>query len=265
MLPGMMRPDMIPGFPTWLIAVLTVGLTAAGAVAIELLARRLFPLDHRRAHNDVAAAMFSVIGVTFAVLLAFVTMICVETYDNARAAVANEATAARDVASAAASMPPPLATHISGTLAAYLRQVIDQEWPAQIAGRRAPGASPALADLNASASAYEPPGAGASNRQAVLLADLGRLQDARATRLQAARYGVPDLVWLVLLVGGALTVVSGSFLGAPRTIWHVAMSATLAISGGAVVFLIIVLSEPLRGDRALSPAPYQEVLVDITR
>jgi hypothetical protein len=55
-----------------------VGLAALGAVFLELATRQFLSLEFRRRHNDVAAAIFSVIGVTFAVLLAFVAMLAWE-------------------------------------------------------------------------------------------------------------------------------------------------------------------------------------------
>ncbi len=261
----MMKPEMIYALPTWLIALVTVGLALLGGMACELLARQLFPIDHRRAHNDVAAAMFSVIGVTFAVLLAFVTMISLENYDSARTAIASEATAARDVLTATKSLPASLATRIQTDIATYLHTIVDDEWPAQAAGQPIPLYAPTLDDLSTASASFEPTTSGSANRQATLMAATARLQDARATRLQAARYGIADLVWLVVFVGGALTVISGSFLGAPRTAWHVAMSATLAASGGIVIFLIIVLAQPLRGDHALPPTPYSELIADMRR
>jgi len=254
---------MIYANPTWVIALVTVGSTTAAAMVVELLARRLFSLTDRRAHNDVAAAMFSVIGVTFAVLLAFVTMISLEAFDNARLAVATEATAALDVADAAESLTAPGRDVLRNELVRYLRAVVEDEWTAQTGGRQGMAGIPALRALTSAANAYEPANAGDANRQAELLAAVRRLRDARAMRQLAVSSGVPPLVWIVVFAGGSLTVVSGSFLGAPRTAWHVAMSATLAASGAMVVFLIIVLSQPFRGDHPIPPTPYAETLAEI--
>jgi hypothetical protein len=56
-----------------------------GAIVLGLAARPLLSLELRRQHNDVAAAIFSVIGVTFAVLLAFVAMVVWQHYNAAKA------------------------------------------------------------------------------------------------------------------------------------------------------------------------------------
>ena len=81
-----MRPGMVYEYPLWGVGLLLVGLAAVGAVFLDLTARQFLSLEFRRRHNDVAAAIFSVIGVTFAVLLAFVAMLAWEHFNKAKAA-----------------------------------------------------------------------------------------------------------------------------------------------------------------------------------
>ena len=54
-------------------------------------------IEFRRGHNDATAAIFSVIGVTFAVLLAFVAMLAWEHFNKAKAASYTEAALVLDV------------------------------------------------------------------------------------------------------------------------------------------------------------------------
>ena len=70
-----MNPDMVYQYPIWAVGLLLVGAAVFGVVLLELCARRLLPIELRQRHNDVAAAIFSIIGVTYAVLLAFVAML----------------------------------------------------------------------------------------------------------------------------------------------------------------------------------------------
>ena len=44
---------------------------------------------------------------------------------------------------------------------------------------------------------------------------------------------------------------------------HLAMSATLAVSGALVLILIIALSNPFRGDFRVSTQPFDQVLAQI--
>jgi hypothetical protein len=70
-----MQRGMVYQYPLWGVGLLLVGLAALGAVVFELAAHQFLSVEFRRRHNDVTAAVFSVVGVTFAVLLAFVAML----------------------------------------------------------------------------------------------------------------------------------------------------------------------------------------------
>ena len=79
----------------------------------------------------------------------------------------------------------------------------------------------------------------------------------------AADTGVPAVVWVVTIVGGALTVAFAALLGAPSLSMHLVMSAALAISGTLVLILIVALSNPFRGDFRVSTQPFDQVLARI--
>ena len=255
----LMHVDMVYHYPIWMVGLLVVCLASGGAVAVELLARAVIPLQARREANDVAASMFSVIGVLFAVLLAFVVMLTYEGYAGARVATASEAVAAQEVADAASGLNEPARDGMARSLAAYLDAVIGREWPAQAAGREDRSGAAALASMVAVASRYQPASAAEGDEHAALLAALARLRDARATRQVAASSVVPPVVWAVMLMGGALTVLAGSFVAAPDVRAHLIMSATLAASGAIVVVMVLALAQPFRGDIRVSPAPFEQV------
>ena len=138
--------------------------------------------------------------------------------------------------------------------------MIGTEWPAQAAGQDDQSAEHALDALDRRAVLVHPAQPGEAAYQAALITALARLQDARAARESTAANRVPSIVWIVVLLGGVLTVGAGSFLGAPSLRMHLAMSATLAASGALVVVLIVALSQPYRGDFRISTAPYQRAL-----
>src|SRR6516165_9686346 len=96
-MPFVMNSDMVYHYPIWAVGLLLVSGAVLGAVLLELCARRLLPIELRRRHNDVAAAIFSIIGVTYAVLLAFVAMLAWEGFNRAKAASYAEAARIGDV------------------------------------------------------------------------------------------------------------------------------------------------------------------------
>jgi hypothetical protein len=59
----MMQPSTVYAYPLWGVGLLLAGGAALGAIVLGLAVRPLLSLELRRRHNDVAAAIFSVIGV----------------------------------------------------------------------------------------------------------------------------------------------------------------------------------------------------------
>ena len=255
-----MNPDMVYQYPIWAVGLLLVGAAVCGAVVLELCARRLLPIELRQRHNDVAAAIFSIIGVTYAVLLAFVAMLAWDGFNKAKAASYAEAALIGDVYNLSAGFADPERSSIQSEVAGYVRRIVTIEWPQQAEGRTVDQDSVYLNELNKLAFGFHPSEQAGRDLHLVLLQEIERLSDARQVRLLAAQSTIPDIVWFVVIAGGALTVAFGSFLGAPSLRMQLAMSAVLATSGALVLILIIALSNPFRGDFRVSTAPFEHVL-----
>jgi len=258
-----MQPGMVYQYPLWGVGFLLVSLAALGAVLVELAVHQFLSIELRRRHNDVAAAIFSVVGVTFAVLLAFVAMLAWDGFNKAKAAAYAEAATVLDVHNVAVGLTGPEAPAMRDDIVGYLETVIRIEWPAQAEGLVVDRGKAYLEKLNSLAISLKPANVAEGNLHAQLLQSLARLWDARQQRLLAAETTIPAVVWIVTIVGGALTIAFGAFLGVPSLGIHLAMSAALAISGALVLILIIALNNPFRGDFRVSTLPFDRVLAQI--
>lgn len=258
-----MQPSMVYEYPLWGVGFLLAGTAALGAIVLGLAVRPLLSLELRRQHNDVVAAIFSVIGVTFAVLLAFVAMVVWEHYNAAKATSYAEAGCVRDVYYASLGLSDPDKALLRNGILGYVETVVRVEWPAQARGLSVASNSAWLNKLNAIASDLKPAGAADDTRQATLSLSLMRLSDAREQRLMAADTTVPAVVWIVTLIGGALTVAFASLLGVPSLGMHLVMSAAMAISGALVLIMIVALNNPFRGDFRVSAEPFEQVTAQV--
>jgi hypothetical protein len=128
-----MQPGMVYEYPVWGAGLLLGGLAALAAVFLELAARQFLSFEFRRGHNDVAAVVFSVIGVTFAVLLAFVAMLAWEHFNRAKAA--SKAAFVLDVYNVSIGFADPEMSLIRDDIIGYIETVVRVEWPAQAEGR----------------------------------------------------------------------------------------------------------------------------------
>jgi Protein of unknown function (DUF4239) len=259
----MMRADMVYQYPIWAVGLSLVITAVVATMLLEIAVRRFLSADFRRQHNDIAAAILSIIGVTYAVLLAFVATVAWEGFNKAKAASHSEAAVILDVFEAAEGLDATARADLTDRLRRYTQAVIAIEWPAQAEGRVDRSGDTYLADLHRLAVGLQPSDQANGNFHALLLQSLVRLHDAREERLLAAETTIPEIVWIVVIVGGAITIVFGSFLGAPSVRMQLAMSAMLAVSGVLVLVLIIALSNPFRGDFRVSTAPFDYALTRI--
>jgi hypothetical protein len=73
------------------LVILTVVLPIFVAVLGQALVQRLVPSARRQEHNDVAGFIYAVLGVAYAVLLAFVAIVVWEDYETAESTMESEA------------------------------------------------------------------------------------------------------------------------------------------------------------------------------
>ena len=256
----MMRSDMVYRYPIWAVGFSLVVVALVGTGLLELVIRRFVSPDVRRQHNEIAAAIFSIIGVTYAVLLAFVAMLAWQNFNKAKAASYLEAGQIMDVFEAANGLAESTRTKLIGDLNRYTVAVVATEWPAQADGHVVRDGDKYLAELDQLAADLRPASQTETSLHMLLLQSLTRLRDARQERLLAAETTIPEIVWFVVIIGGVITIAFGSFFGSPSVRMHLAMCSLLALSGVLVLVLIIALSNPFRGDFRVSTAPFDYAL-----
>jgi len=83
--------DFIYSNPTWLWGgILVVGVTILSCLGLVVM-QRIVHVDMRRQHNDTAQAMISVVGTSYAVLIAFIAVAAWQTFTDADKSTGDEA------------------------------------------------------------------------------------------------------------------------------------------------------------------------------
>ena len=261
-----MIADWIYDHPAWLVGGIIIALAVAIAWLGLVLFDRLVPVSTRSRHNDVAGFIIAIVGVIYAVLLAFIAVATWESFTAANNVVAVEANYVGNLYRDTIALPEPSRGEIRRELRAYLDLVIDEEWADQAKGKiDAARAWQPLERLHATLVAIHPANLGESVVQAEILRTLNELYSARRGRLLAASEGVPGVVWWIMGLGGALTVVFSFFFGVPSFRMHLAMTVMLTASLALVFVLIIELDWPFRGTLAVSPDAFVAVKENIAR
>src|SRR5579864_2866968 len=121
--------------PTWLWGTVLVALFTAVSCGGLLVFHRLVHVKLRKAHNDLAGFTIAVIGVLYAVLLAFIAIATWESFSKASDIVESESDYVGGMYLDTAGLPDAKGQDIRNALEKYVSVVIDQEWPIQREGK----------------------------------------------------------------------------------------------------------------------------------
>jgi hypothetical protein len=254
-----MLVDLVYSLPTVIVGAIVVVLSVGTSLGGLMLFHRYVPVDLRRAHNDVAGFIIAVVGVIYAVLLAFIAVAVWEGFNRAEEIIAREASLAGDIFLDALNTPDPVGSEIRAHLQEYLDQVVHDEWPALRVGKTSVRAATALRQLHEAV--FRSVDRGPVFQE--ILSRLNSLHDARRDRLFNANQGLQAIAWCVVIVGGALTIGFTYFFGVPDFRLHMAMTAVLATSIALVIILIVAFDYPFRGSVTVTPDPFLKVIESI--
>ena len=124
--------------------ILTVFVPVLVAVVGLVLVQRLIPPERREGQNDVAGFIFAVLGVAYAVVLAFMLIAVWEDYKTAQINVESEAHELAGVYFLASQLPEPERTRVQDLARTYARVVGEEEWPMMEHGQTSPRADSLL-------------------------------------------------------------------------------------------------------------------------
>jgi hypothetical protein len=222
------------------------------------LARRFMEVSE--GHNDVPVPIFQTAGTIYAVLLAFSVIAVWQSYGDAKANVAEEASTLTTLYRQTNGLPNPEQGLLRHELRAYTSAVIVDEWPIQAAtGGAAASARRAIGDIYRSYSTMDPRVA-ASPIGVDFLATMRTVAADRNRRTLQASEALPAVLWIGLLVGGFI-VIGMTFALHTEAAWpHYLFAMLIAALIGTLLFITLVLHRPFSGPLAIQPDSFQHSL-----
>jgi hypothetical protein len=251
--------DWIYSNPTALWGTILVAAITGVACGGLVLFHRHVDVEIRRKHNDVAAATMAIVGIAYAVLIAFIAVATWEAFGAADKIVDTEASAIgnlyRDTIGLSAEKAAPMRADIK----TYLHEVVNDEWPTQQHGETKPLARKTLVHLHSLVARIEPQTPGEEVIMGELIHSLNDLYNARRTRILASDDSIPEIVWWIVGLGTVITIFFTFLFGSHDFRMHLAMTGLTAASMGLVIVLIVSLDRPFRGDLSVSTEAYHAI------
>lgn len=244
--------------PTWLLGLITI----VPSVALTMLiAAWLRKRNYQPEDNGAVTALHATVSTIYTVLLAFVVVIVWQQLTDAGARVETEATRLSNILRDSGVFSQADQDSIRDAVARYIDLTSSREWDNMAAGKGAdPLANGAYEDIWEAVYRIEPAGPRQETFHAEMVTRLNELGAARRSRLLGARASVPAVMWLLLLVGGAMVLVLSYLL--PHGSWkgsNLALGATGAVIS-ITLFLIFAMDHPYTGDLRVDPTPLTDLV-----
>ena len=234
--------------------VVFVGFYWAGAI----LLRPFFRLFVRSTPggNDIVGYILSCFCVFYGLLLGLIAVTAYQNVAEASQNVTREAAALSALYEDVSRYPEPFGQNLRWLLRDYTRYVIKYAWPLQ-----RQGIIPAEGTIRAEAFHdrlldFKPQTTAEEILHAEALRQLNHFLECRRMRLFSVTASLPMSMWYVMILGAVLNITL-CWLFDMRLMTHFVLGGIIAAYMGAMMFLIIDMNQPFRGDVAVSAEPFE--------
>ena len=245
---------------TILWGVLVVGLSVALALLGFVAARRFVPFDLRETHNANTAVMFGALYVLYGLIVGFSAYFVAYQYDTAQKTAQTEAGSVEEIHRLAEGFPEAKRQEVQGLAESYARAVVEDGWPLMREGRASAKAGNISDELRSAVLDFEPRTEREDALYAQALTLVADLDEGRALRLQEVREGIPSILWVVLVLGGVVTVLFTYLLGISSEGLHAIMIAAYTVVLALILYAVWTLDYPFDGLVQISPDAFEAAL-----
>ncbi|MGE0054693.1 MAG: DUF4239 domain-containing protein [Hyphomicrobium sp.] len=252
---------IINALPVWALAFIVIGAAVSFSVGLQLLSRWYFGEDVLTRNNEVAGFKFAVVGVAYAVLLAFVVIVVWNDFDRARQAVYSEAERFYNLHRTSYTFPQDSGHKVRQALVAYAIVVRDNDWPQMEKGMRgSPSAAQTFSRLSLAVGQAKSQNLDLVPSVIHAFNIMQQIADYRLERLSAVGGQVTPVFWGVLLLGAIITLGYPAFFATKYVIAQILMTGGLAAIIGGTLFLMIILNYPFSGPERITSQPIDDVI-----
>jgi hypothetical protein len=228
-----------------------------------LIVRRFIEHSKLKSHHDIAGPLFATLGVIYAVLLGFTTVIVWQQYDDANTTLTREANYYADIYRDMGGLSPEFRSKAEEAMDAYINAVINDEWKVIGYGQRSEKVQEMAAKVWELYSNYEPQ----TETQKIFLSEsvrkMNEAGEMRRQRLMDSTTGLNPVLWMVLIVGGCITISFTFFFGSDNIILQLIMTTLLSALIGLLLFTILAMDYPYSGDLSVKPDALIQILAHI--
>ena len=257
-------PDFIYSIPQTQLAIyfslVAVAAVFVGLLVVKPVLRMFFGTGPDFNQNlSFGASGFNLF---YGLLLGLLTVSAYQNSEKVRQAIQTEALALGSLYADMDSYPEPLRSDVKEMLRDYVLYTVHRDWPAHREGEFLDGGANRADAMRQRLAGFEPQSDGQAIVHEGVMAGFREFTSARQQRLAGVITEIPNILWYAVLVGAIVNVLLLCLLKMrPHTQFMVGTITSFFL--GVILFVIVSLDDPLRGEAGLQPTPL-ELLWDRT-
>jgi hypothetical protein len=233
-----------------------LGCMLASLVFVWLL-NRVWPASQRRDHNDIIGWQVGVLGTTYAVILGFMLYAVWTSYQEADINAETEANCLVSVFRVADGLPAAQRDKVHELAREYVKIVIEQEWPAMEKAELGLAGHQTIeklwtAVLESKAATYAE-----QTSMNLALTEIDNMTEHRRVRQLQSQSKLPGILWIVLIVGGIITMLSSCMFGIDNFRLHCLQVVSLTLLLSLILVAIADIDRPFQGTVHVYPRGFE--------
>ena len=223
-----------------------------------LLARRWYNPRGERQPAD-GAPLTTLTGAAAVFLFGFTIVTLSTAFNAARDEVTREVNLVAGLHAYFGSFPQPVASRLDAALTAYVREIVDVEFPALARDEDIRPNERLASQLGALLFSRATPGLDTRIGSAMVGRFL-ELDELRHRRLTTGSGSMPRTIWIALLAIALLSMTANAFIVHRSFRTQLVLIALLSTAYGLLFFVAVQLDYPFTGPTAISSAPFLDAL-----
>jgi hypothetical protein len=220
--------------------------------------RRLLPrLRIQAEDSELSGSIVHGVMVLYVLAVALIMVSVWESYSDVSRIVSAEASSLNGLYRDVSSYPEPIRPELQKELRDYVDQVIHEAWPLQRRGQIPSQGVVHMDRFQAVLDKFEPVTEGQELLHGETLHAYNQIIQARRLRLDSVKSGLPAVLWAVIVAGAFIALTTFFFFKVEDVRLHGILVVLLAIFMGLIIFMILAIDPPFRGDLGLTSEPYQ--------
>lgn len=237
--------------------VLLVIFCPLGALLFLWILNRVWPPSHRRQHNDIIGWQIGTLGTIYAVIMGFMLYAVWTSFQEAQVNAETEANCLVNVYRMANGLPSPQREQIRSLARKYADIVIQEEWPGMHEGQLNLSGHNTIQQMWTTMLETKPSTFGEQTSMNLTLTELSSMTHHRRVRQIESQSKLPGVLWMVLIAGGVITMLSSCLFGVENARLHRLQVVILTILVTLILVATADIDRPFQGVIHIMPTGFE--------